>query len=80
MSKPARFSKEVITKAKERLDMVQGKVLGVIVNGMDQNTHYNEYGTYYKGGYYTGYSKNYDSQNSSYTEKNEKEGKKIAKA
>lgn len=39
-------------KAKERLDMVKGNLMGVIVNGMDQNLYYNEYGTYYRGAYY----------------------------
>jgi succinoglycan biosynthesis transport protein ExoP len=54
-------------KAKERLDLVHGNLLGVIVNGMDQNLYYNEYGAYYRGAYYGsnlygyGYS-NYDQQ------------------
>ncbi|MFN9603426.1 MAG: polysaccharide biosynthesis tyrosine autokinase [Planctomycetota bacterium] len=39
-------------KAKERLDLVQGNLMGIIVNGMDQNSYYNEYGTYYRGAYY----------------------------
>jgi len=35
-------------KAKERLDMVHAKVIGVVVNGMDENLFNNEYGTYYR--------------------------------
>jgi capsular exopolysaccharide synthesis family protein len=60
-------------KAKERLDMVQGKVMGVIVNGMDENVYYSEYGMYYRGAYYSGYGRYYDSQNSSYFERSVKE-------
>ncbi len=56
-------------KAKQRIDMVRGNVLGVIVNGMDENAHYNEYGMYYRGSYYTGNSRYYEAQNASYAEK-----------
>lgn len=66
-------------KAKERLDMVQAKVIGVIVNGMDENVYYNEYGMYYKGGYYSGYGRYYDSQNSTYAEKTASESRKASR-
>lgn len=58
-------------KAKERLDMVQGNLMGVVVNGMDENLYYNEYGTYYRGSYYYGYSyaKSYDREYSDYSDK-----------
>ncbi|MEQ1827464.1 MAG: polysaccharide biosynthesis tyrosine autokinase, partial [Pirellula sp.] len=67
-------------KAKERLDMVQAKVIGVIVNGMDENVYYNEYGMYYRGGYYSGYGKYYESQNSTYTEKSASEARRASRA
>ena len=66
-------------KAKERLDMVQAKVMGVVVNGMDENLFYNEYGTYYRGAYYTGYEKYYDSQNYRYAEKSARERNRALK-
>jgi capsular exopolysaccharide synthesis family protein len=56
-------------KAKEQLDMVHGNVLGVIVNGMDENVYYNEYGYYYRGAYYSGSTRYYDAVNSDYSEK-----------
>jgi polysaccharide biosynthesis transport protein len=40
------------TKARELLELVHAKMLGVIVNGVDQNPYYSEYGGYN----YTGYS------------------------
>ncbi len=43
------------TKARELLDLVHAKVLGVIVNGVDQNPYYSEYGGYNYSGY-SGYS------------------------
>jgi capsular exopolysaccharide synthesis family protein len=61
-------------KAKERLDMVKGNLMGVIVNGMDQNLYYNEYGTYYRGAYYGSnyygyrYSKYYAREYSNYSD------------
>ncbi len=65
-------------KAKERLDMVNGNLMGVIVNGMDENLYYNEYGTYYRGAYYSGtnYSKYYDRQYSDYSDKVRSEDRK----
>jgi capsular exopolysaccharide synthesis family protein len=45
--------------AKERLDQVNANVLGVIVNGMDQNPHYSEYGYYYYA-YNTDFRRYYD--------------------
>jgi len=62
-------------KAKSRLNMVNGNLIGVIVNGMDENLYYNEYGTYYRGAYYHGHSyKNYyDKKYSDYSDKVRKE-------
>lgn len=66
-------------KAKERLDMVQANVMGVVVNGMDENLFYNEYGTYYRGAYYSGYEKYYNSQNYRYAERSAKERNRALK-
>lgn len=63
-------------KSKERLNMVNANVIGVIVNGMDENVYYNEYGMYYRGNYYGGKSKYYDYQNSAYTDNVSKEAKR----
>jgi len=57
------------SKAKERLDMVQAKILGVIVNGMDENVYYSEYGMYYRGAYYSANGRYYENQNSNYADK-----------
>jgi len=64
------------SKAKEKLDMVNANLLGVIVNGVDDNPHYNEYGSYgygYGGYGYSGYGygngRYYESRNSKYQEK-----------
>lgn len=58
-------------KAKSRLSMVNGNLIGVIVNGMDENLYYNEYGTYYRGAYHNGYSyrKYYDKKYSDYSDR-----------
>lgn len=58
-------------KAKSRLSMVHGNLIGVIVNGMDENLYYNEYGTYYRGAYYAGHSyrKYYDKKYSDYSDR-----------
>ena len=48
------------TSAKEKLDQVNANVMGVIVNGMDQNPHYSEYGYYYYT-YSSEYGRYYDS-------------------
>jgi len=56
-------------KAKEQLDIVNANVMGVIVNGMDENVYYNEYGYYYRGAYYAGSTRYYDAVNASYSEK-----------
>lgn len=63
-------------KSKERLNMVNANVIGVIVNGMDENVYYNEYGMYYRGNYYGGKSKYYDYQNSAYADNVSKEAKR----
>lgn len=60
------------SKAKEKLDMVNANLLGIIVNGVDDNPHYNEYGSYgYGYGYNYGYGNGgyYESRNSKYQEK-----------
>ena len=43
--------------AKDNLDRVSANTAGIIVNGVDQNPYYNEYGYYYQynGGYGAGY-------------------------
>ncbi|MEM7785798.1 MAG: CpsD/CapB family tyrosine-protein kinase, partial [Planctomycetota bacterium] len=47
-------------KAKETLDRVGANWLGVIVNGIDENPHYSEYGYQYGGySYYGGYGYGY---------------------
>ncbi|MEM7453546.1 MAG: polysaccharide biosynthesis tyrosine autokinase [Planctomycetota bacterium] len=47
-------------RAKKNLEGVDANLLGVIVNGMDENPHYNEYGYYYNNHYrdYGGYYEN----------------------
>lgn len=68
-------------KAKSRLDMVQANLLGVIVNGMDENLYYNEYGTYYRGAYYYGYNygRYYDRQYSDYSDRKRGDDRKVVK-
>jgi polysaccharide biosynthesis transport protein len=60
-------------KAKEQLDMVNGRLIGVIVNGVDNNPYYSDYGRYgYRYGYGYGYGGNggygkyYDSMKANY--------------
>jgi capsular exopolysaccharide synthesis family protein len=67
------------SKAKERLDMVHAKILGVIVNGMDENVYYSEYGMYYRGAYYSGRGRYYENQNSIYAEKSVQEADRFGK-
>jgi len=55
-------------RAKEQLDLVNARVLGVIVNGLDQNPYYTDYGYYSAYGYQKGYGRYYDSQNVLYQE------------
>ena len=53
-------------KAKENLDRVNPNWMGIIVNGIDENPHYNEY---YNYPYYATYhGRYYDSQNRHYRE------------
>ncbi len=56
------------TKAKETLDRVGANWMGVIVNGLDENPHYSEYGYQYGGySYYGGlYGRYYDSTHKVY--------------
>lgn len=58
-------------KAKETLDRVGANWLGVIVNGLDENPHYSEYGYQYGAySYYGGvYGKYYDSNSQVYRDK-----------
>ena len=67
------------SKAKERLDMVQAKILGVIVNGMDEDVYYSEYGMYYRGAYYSGSGRYYENQNSNYAETSVQEANRSGK-
>ncbi len=54
-------------KAKENLDRVDPNWMGIIVNGLDENPHYNEYNS---NPYYANYhGRYYDSQNAEYREK-----------
>ena len=59
-------------KARELLDLVHARILGIIVNGVDQNPYYNEYGGY---GYpsHAGYaaSRYYERQTKEYAESGE---------
>lgn len=62
------------SKAKEKLDMVNANLVGIIVNGVDDNPHYNEYGSYgygygYSYGYGYGNGSYYESRNSKYHER-----------
>jgi capsular exopolysaccharide synthesis family protein len=68
-------------KAKSRLSMVHGNLIGVIVNGMDENLYYNEYGTYYRGAYYHGYNygKYYDKKYSDYSDRRGSEDRMTSK-
>ena len=58
-------------KAKETLDAVGANWIGIIVNGLDENPHYSEYGYQYGNySYYGGlFGKYYDSNNKAYREK-----------
>ena len=58
-------------KAKETLDRVGANWMGVIVNGLDENPHYSEYGYQYGNySYYGGvYGKYYDSNSQVYRDK-----------
>jgi Mrp family chromosome partitioning ATPase len=68
-------------KAKSRLARVHGNLIGVIVNGMDENLYYNEYGTYYRGAYYHGYNygKYYDKKYSDYSDRRGSEDRMTSK-
>ncbi len=68
-------------KAKEQLDMVNGRLLGIIVNGVDNNPYYSDYGRYgYRYGYgygygnYGHYGRYYDSMKANYYDKIENQG------
>ena len=65
-------------KAKDSLDRVGANWMGVIVNGIDENPHYSEYGYQYGAySYYGGvYGRYYDSRNKEYRDKIEPEKKK----
>ena len=55
-------------RAKEQLELVNARILGVIVNGLDQNPYYSDYGYYSSYGYQKGYGRYHDSQNVLYQE------------
>ncbi len=46
-------------RARDNLDSVDANLLGVVVNGMDENPHYNEYGYYYNT-HYRDYGRYYE--------------------
>ena len=48
------------SRARDQLDLVNAKLLGVIVNGLDNNPHYYDHG-YYGYNYQRGYGKYYES-------------------
>lgn len=58
-------------KAKETLDRVGANWMGIIVNGLDENPHYSEYGYQYGSySYYGGmYGRYYDANNRGYRDK-----------
>jgi capsular exopolysaccharide synthesis family protein len=58
-------------KAKDTLDAVNANWMGIIVNGIDENPHYSEYGYQYGSySYYGGrYGRYYDSTNKAYRDK-----------
>jgi capsular exopolysaccharide synthesis family protein len=47
------------SRAKESLAQVNARLLGVIVNGLDENPHYNDYGGYYQYPSYANYGRLY---------------------
>jgi len=47
------------SRAKECLSQVNARLMGVIVNGLDENPHYNDYGGYYQHSGYGTYGKAY---------------------
>lgn len=63
--------KVTMSKAKETLDRVNVRWLGVIINGLDQNPHYSEYGYQYGNySYYGGrYGRYYEATNKQYRDK-----------
>ena len=63
--------KVTMTRAKESLDRVNVRWLGVIINGLDRNPHYSEYGYQYGNySYYGGrYGRYYEANNKQYRDK-----------
>lgn len=61
-------------KAKETLDRVGANWMGIIINGVDENPHYSEYGYQYGGYSYYGarYGRYYDSDSKAYRDKSPK--------
>jgi capsular exopolysaccharide synthesis family protein len=60
------------SRAKESLAQVNARLLGVIVNGLDENPHYNDYGGYYQYSVYANYGRLYqDRIQKEYKEDNE---------
>lgn len=65
-----RGGKLTAKKAKDALEQVGANWLGVIINDMDENPHYHEYGYQYGYSYYgTAYGRYYESTHSSYHDK-----------
>jgi capsular exopolysaccharide synthesis family protein len=60
------------TKARELLELVHARILGIIVNGVDQNPYYSEYGGYGYAGY-NGYGYGYSYGGDRYYERQVKE-------
>jgi succinoglycan biosynthesis transport protein ExoP len=58
-------------KAKDTLDTVNANWLGIIVNGIDENPHYSEYGYQYGNySYYGGmYGRYYDTRSEAYRDR-----------
>ena len=58
-------------KAKDTLDSVGANWMGIVVNGIDENPHYSEYGYQYGNySYYGGmYGKYYDSRSQAYRDR-----------
>ena len=58
-------------KAKDSLDRVGANWMGVVINNVDENAHYNEYGYQYGYSYYGGnYGRYYEASNKSYQDTN----------
>jgi capsular exopolysaccharide synthesis family protein len=60
------------SRAKDSLSQVNARLLGVVVNGLDENPHYNDYGGYYQYPTYANYGRLYQERiQMEYKEENE---------